>query len=241
MDKEREMAVYKIFCDESCHLENDGADIMVLGGIRCTADKATALNKHIKWLRHQHSYHTELKWTKLVAKQIGFYKALIDLLFDDEDIWFKATVVQHKERLEHQTFNEGSHNVFYYKMFYYTLRDFLLPGHEYKIYLDYMDTMGGEKTQKLCEVLKTEGREELKVDSYIIQSYESQIIQLCDLIIGAVGYKNRSDIEQTSQIKIQIVEYIEKKVGHALDYGTPPWERNFNIFRFAPSAVKLGA
>jgi len=235
------MPVYKIFCDESCHLEHDGADIMVLGGIRCTAEKATALNKHIKWLRHQHNYHTELKWTKLVTKQIGFYKALIDLLFDDEDIWFKATVVQHKERLEHHSFNEGSHNEFYYKMFYYTLRDFLLPDKEYKIYLDYMDTMGGEKTQKLCEVLKTEGREELKVDSYIIQSYESQMIQLCDLVIGAVGYKNRSDIGHTSQIKSQIVDYLEQKVGHALDYGTPPWEKNFNIFRFAPSIVTRGA
>lgn len=228
------MPVYKIFCDESCHLENDGADIMVLGGIRCSAEKVIALNKHIKWLRHQHNYHTELKWTKLILKQMAFYKALIDLLFDDDDIWFKATVVQHKERLEHALYNEGSHNTFYYKMFYYTLRDFLLPNNEYKIYLDYMDTIGGEKAKKLCEVL-SEGREGLKVESYIIQSYESQIIQLCDLIIGAVGYKNRSDIEQISQVKNQVVEYIEEKVGHALDYGTPPWEKNFNIFRFAPS------
>lgn len=106
------MPVYKIFCDESCHLENDGADIMVLGGIRCSAEKVIALNKHIKWLRHQHNYHTELKWTKLILKQMAFYKALIDLLFDDDDIWFKATVVQHKERLEHALYNEGSHNTF---------------------------------------------------------------------------------------------------------------------------------
>lgn len=232
------MAVYKIFCDESCHLEHDGSDVMVLGGIRCSDEKAIALNKHIKWLRHQHNYQTELKWTKLVSKQIDFYKALIDLLIDDTEVWFKATVVQHKERLVHDYFNEGSHNVFYYKMFYYTLRDFLLPDHEYRIYLDYMDTMGGEKTKKLCEVLKTEGREGLKVDSFIIQSYESQLIQLCDLIIGAVSYKNRSDIEHSSEIKGKIVSYLEGKLGHTLDYGTPPWERNFNIFRFAPSVVR---
>lgn len=232
------MAVYKIFCDESCHLEHDGADIMVLGAIRCADEKATALNKHIKWLRHKYNYQTELKWTKLIAKQLDFYKALIDLLIDDPDVWFKATVVQHKERLSHEHFNEGSHNTFYYKMFYYTLRDFLVPDHEYRIYLDYMDTMGGAKTKKLCQVLKTEGREDLKVDSYIIHSYESQLIQLCDLVIGAVSYKNRSDIEHSSEIKTEIVGYIEKKLGHSLDYGTPPWERNFNIFRFAPSVVK---
>lgn len=232
------MAVYKIFCDESCHLEHDGADIMVLGGIRCTDEKATSMNKHIKWLRHKHNYQTELKWTKLIAKQIDFYRALINVLVDDPDVWFKATVIQHKERLSHDHFNEGSHNTFYYKMFYYTLKDFLLPDHEYRIYLDYMDTMGGEKTKKLCQVLKTEGREGLKVHSYIIQSYESQLIQLCDLIIGAVSYKNRSDITHSSEVKAQIVRYLEQKLGHSLDYGTPPWERNFNIFRFAPSVVK---
>jgi hypothetical protein len=169
---------------------------------------------------------------------MGFYEALIDLILDDPDVWFKATVVQHKERLSHDHFNEGSHNTFYYKMFYYTLRDFLLPDHEYRIYLDYMDTMGGEKTKKLCQVLKTEGREDLKVDSYIIHSYESQLIQVCDLIIGAVSYKNRSDIEHGSEIKAEIVRYLERKLGHSLDYGTPPWERNFNIFRFAPSVVR---
>ena len=232
------MTVYKIFCDESCHLEHDGADIMVLGALHCSADKAVHLTKHIKWLRHQHNYQTELKWTKLIAKQMGFYEALIDLILDDPDVWFKATVVQHKERLSHDHFNEGSHNTFYYKMFYYTLRDFLLPDHEYRIYLDYMDTMGGEKTKKLCQVLKTEGREDLKVDSYIIHSYESQLIQVCDLIIGAVSYKNRSDIEHGSEIKAEIVRYLERKLGHSLDYGTPPWERNFNIFRFAPSVVR---
>lgn len=234
------MTVYKIFCDESCHLEHDGADIMVLGGIRCSEEKALAFNKHIKWLRHRHNYHTELKWTKLVNKQFDFYAALIDLIVDDVDVWFKATVVQHKERLAHSHFNEGSHNIFYYKMYYYTLKDFLEAGHEYRIYLDYMDTLGGEKTKKLCEVLRTEGREELNVKPYIIQSYESQLIQACDLIIGAISYKNRSDIEKSSLIKTKIVDYLEKKLGHALDYGTPPWERNFNIFRFAPANVRGG-
>lgn len=231
------MTVYKIFCDESCHLERDGADVMVLGAIHCSEDKAVELTKHIKWLRYQYNYHNELKWTKLIAKQLPFYQALIDLLIDDHDVQFKATVVQHKSRLEHQVYNDGSHNNFYYKMFYYTLRDFLHNDNQYRIYLDYMDTLGGKKTHKLCEILKTEGRQDIEVDAYIIQSYESQLIQLCDIVIGAVSYKNRSDISHESAIKNQLIDYLEQKLGHGLDYGTPPWERNFNIFRFAPAKV----
>lgn len=232
-----QLPVYKIFCDESCHLENDGADIMVLGAVHCAAEKSIQLNKHIKWLRYKHNYHTELKWTKLVAKQWPFYQALIDLIIDDPKVRIKTTVVQHKERLNHDFFNDGSHNTFYYKMFYFTLRDFLAEQKDYQIYLDYMDTLGGVKTKKLCEVLKTEGRSDLKIEAYIIQSYESQLIQFCDLIIGAVSYKNRTDIPHNSLIKNKIIEYIENKLGHSLDYGTPPWETNFNIFKFSPSKI----
>ena len=228
--------LYKIFCDESCHLEHDGADVMVLGAIHCQAVKAEKLTRHIKWLRHQHNYHTELKWTKLVAKQWPFYQALLDMLLDDPDVWFKATVVQHKKSLDHLRYNEGSHNNFYYKMFYYTLRDFLSSENEYRIYLDYMDTLGAEKTKTLCEVLQCETNWELKATAYIVQSYESQIIQLCDLLIGAISYKNRTDIEHKSVIKSRIVNYLEQRLGHQLDYTTSPWERQFNIFRFVPRA-----
>ena len=229
-----DQAIYKIFCDESCHLEHDGADIMVLGALHCTAEKATALTKHIKWLRHQHNYHNELKWTKLVSKQWPFYQALLGLIFDDQEVWFKATVVQHKKSLDHERYNAGSHNTFYYKMFFYTLKDFLERDRQYRIYLDYMDSLGGSKTKELCKVLQNSTDWQLSVNAFIVQSYEAQLIQVCDLLIGAISYKNRTDINHESVIKKRIVDYLENKLGHDLDCTTPPWERQFNIFRFAP-------
>ena len=69
-----DLPVYKIFCDESCHLEHDSADIMVLGALHCSAEKATQLTKHIKWLRHQHNFKPELKWSKLNKHQWPLYK-----------------------------------------------------------------------------------------------------------------------------------------------------------------------
>jgi len=229
-----EQQVYKIFCDESCHLEHDGADVMVLGALFCSAEKATALNKHIKWLRYQHNYQTEIKWTKLIAKQWPFYKALLDLLMDDKEMFFKATVVQQKSMLKHEQYNAGSHNTFYYKMFFYTLRNFLESGNTYRIYMDYMDTLGAEKTKKLCEVLQHETDWQLDVGIYIVHSHEAQLIQLCDLLIGAISYKNRKDIQHESTIKNRIVQYLEERLGHELNDGTPPWEQKFNIFPFAP-------
>lgn len=228
------MEIYKIFCDESCHLEHDGADIMVLGAIHCSEEKSRQLSKRIKWLRYQHNYKPELKWSKLNKHQWPLYRDLIDTVVDDSDVHFKATVVQNKKFLDHHQYNAGSHSDFYYKMFYYTLRGFLSEGNEYRIYLDYMDTLGAEKTKKLCQVLQTGTFWQLKVEATIVQSYEVQLIQLCDLLIGAVAYRNRKDIEKTSAVKIQFVEYLEQKLGYSLDCATPPWEEQFNIFRFQP-------
>ena len=232
-----EKQIYKIFCDESCHLQHDGADIMVLGAIHCTAEKAIQLNKHIKWLRHQHNYHNELKWTKLVTKQWPFYKALIDFVVDTDEVRFKTSVVQEKNKLDHEQYNAGSHNNFYYKMFYYTLRDFLEVGNKYRIYLDYMDTLGGGKASELCRVLQNSTNWHLDVEAFVIQSYEAQLIQVCDLLIGAVSYKNRSDLEHRSEIKKKVVNYLEEKLGYPLNINTPPWEPKFNIFRFMPRSI----
>ncbi len=224
----------KLFCDESCHLEHDKSNVMVLGTICCPENLVEKINREIKRLRFEHNYKTELKWTKLIKKQIPFYKALIDLFMQYDLLRFKATVVLNKALLNHDQFNQGSHNNFYYKMFYYALRDFLVEGGRYKIYLDYMDTHGRDKAKKLIEVLNNTYHGAISADAYIIRSHESQIIQLCDLFIGALAYVNREDLEGTSEVKREIIQYLEQKLCRVLNIGTPPWEEKFNIFQFSP-------
>jgi hypothetical protein len=120
-----------------------------------------------------------------------------------------------KKQLDHNKYNAGSHNTFYYKMFYYTLRDYIKTGNDSRIYLDYMDTLGSEKTKHLCEVFRNRSNnKELNISTTIVQSYESQLIQVCDLFIGAIGYKNRTDIESKSEIKIRFVDYLEQKLNY---------------------------
>ena len=223
--------VHRIYCDESCHMQHDGADIMVLGALTCSAETAIAITKHIKWLRHEHGYTPELKWSKLHKHQWPLYKALIDLFIQQDELLFKATIVKHKKRLDHEAYNANSHNTFYYKMLYYTLRDFLKPDVEYRIYLDYMDTLGSEKSKKLVEILQPKCP---KISATIIHSYESQMIQFSDLLIGAVAYRNRTDIVCGSTIKRQFAEYLEEQLGYSLKSNTPPWERKFNLFQFTP-------
>lgn len=232
------LADFKIFCDESCHLQHDGSNIMVLGALCCRGADVISITRAIKSLRETHNYHTEIKWTKLVAKQWPFYQALLDLLLQSSALNFKAAVVLNKKLLDHEQYNDGSHGTFYYKMAFYALRDFISQGKAYRIYLDYMDTHGAIKAAKLAEVLKNDSLRAATLDVFIIRSYESQLIQLCDLLIGAVSYANRDDIDKSSKIKNQIVNYLEEKLCRSLAVGTPPWEEKFNLFMFSPRGKK---
>ncbi|MDE5925183.1 MAG: DUF3800 domain-containing protein, partial [Helicobacter sp.] len=77
------MVEYKIFCDESNHLEYKDnptlrSNIMVLGGINVLSKDIERINKHIKYLKHKHNHKKELKWTKLIALQQKFYDEIIE-------------------------------------------------------------------------------------------------------------------------------------------------------------------
>jgi hypothetical protein len=217
---------YKIFCDESNHLLNTKSANMVNGAILIPKEELEQINRDIKALKHKHHYYNELKWTKLLKSRKAFYTELIDYFFHS-NMRFKATFVPNKKENIHDLYGY-CHDEFYYIVYFYTMRNFMNISHDYKIYLDYKDSNGGKRIQKLKEKL---GRNAQACDIYIIQSQESQVLQLCDLFIGAISYKNRTDIEHSSEIKNFIIEYIERKTGFPL-VSTPPWEEKFNIFKW---------
>jgi len=217
---------YKIFCDESNHLLNTKSNLMVNGAILAKESEIEQINRDIKYLKYKHNYYNELKWTKLLNSKRHFYTELIDYFFDNE-MKFKATFIPNKKENVHKLYG-NSHDEFYYIVYFYTIRNFLNPSDEYKIYLDYKDINGGKRIRKLENTL---GQQAKKCNIYIIQSQESQILQLCDIFIGAIGYKNRIDIEKKSEIKLFIIDYIEEKLGYPL-ISTAPWVDKFNIFRW---------
>lgn len=104
---------YNIYCDESCHLENDGNAIMVLGAVWCPIGQARQIAEQIRDIKVQHglSPTMEIKWEKVSpAKQI-FYLRLIDYFFDNDQLNFRALIAD-KRGLRHDDFNQ-SHDSWY--------------------------------------------------------------------------------------------------------------------------------
>ena len=79
--------IYNIYCDESCHLENDGQKPMVLGAVWLPLDKAREVAERIREIKEQHgvSRWYEMKWTKVSPSKVDLYRNIIDYFFDDDD------------------------------------------------------------------------------------------------------------------------------------------------------------
>ncbi len=231
------MSTYKIFCDESNHLNNDTSNLMVIGGIGCPSNQVEYVNRFIKHLKHKHNAMGELKWTKLNNNKKEFYKELLEFFFSNIYLKFNAQAVINKSRLNHDKYNDGEVDKFYYKMYYYALLpflQFLKPNEKVNIFIDYKDTKGGQRAKKLNEVIHNTFYGKIDCEFTIIHSHESQIMQLADIMIGAISYKNREDIEHKSEIKNFIISTIEELGGISLDVSTPEWEEKFRIYRFMP-------
>lgn len=89
-----------IYCDESCHLQNDSSDIMVLGGISCNDEEKKKIFNDIRLIKVKHNLSSwfEIKWTKISYKKIEFYKELIDYFFKN-NLKFRGIIATDKKIL----------------------------------------------------------------------------------------------------------------------------------------------
>ncbi|MGL6180167.1 MAG: DUF3800 domain-containing protein [Tannerellaceae bacterium] len=223
------MSEYNMYIDESCHLEHDKAPFMCIGYIRLDRTQQQTLSKKIKQLKLDYHTPTEIKWNKLSYSRLSFYKSLIDYFFES-DMAFRAVLIKDKSIVDNTTFNENDHNIFHYKSAFYLLRFNIESTATYRVYFDIKDSKGKRRLQRLSSILdKVCGINKFS-HFQDIRSHESEFIQLCDLFIGAIGYKTRHDINKTSKVKNELIDYIESKLGYSLDIGTSSCELKFNIF-----------
>ena len=223
---------YNIYCDESCHLENDGLKVMVLGAIKCPIDQRMRISKEIKAIKARHKLASdfEIKWTKVSKTKLPFYLELINYFFNTPELGFRGLVIPDKSQLEHTRYN-SNHDEFYYKM-YFQLINFMLENHnKYNVYLDIKDTQGSQKVEKLQDVLANANYDfdrEMIQKIQQVHSHEVEQLQLADLIIGALGYVNR-ELESSSS-KLEIIKRIKKLSGLSLTRSTLPSAKKFNLF-----------
>ncbi len=231
---------YNVYCDESCHLEHDDSDVMVLGAMYCPEGKKREIYNEIRALKNEYGLNThfEVKWTKVSKSKDDFYLALLDYFWNKDDISYRGLVVKGKGRLDHAKYNAGSHNLWYYKMYFLMLDAIISPTNQYDIFIDIKDTKGGKNIRKLHEVLCNNAYDfKQDVIRHIAQinSKESELLQLADLMNGAIGYYHRSMLSRNhaNQGKISLVRNLMQH--HNISYKTDRFEKKFNLLIWTPN------
>jgi hypothetical protein len=230
------MTNFNLYCDESCHLEKDGINVMVLGAVWCPNNHVREINSRIREIKARNGYPEtgEMKWIRLSPGNVQMYIDLVDYFFDAADLHFRALVVPDKSLLDHERFNQ-THDQYYYKMYFDMLKTTLSRENTYEIYIDVKDSHTNTKAQKLREVCSNnmydfEARTILKLQP--IRSHEVQIMQIVDVLIGALGYNSRNFVagHVKSDAKLRIIEQIKRRSGYSLDKSTLLHEEKFNLF-----------
>lgn len=223
---------YNIYCDETCHLLNGHDRYMVLGCVWCPKDKVKGIHERIRDIKDRNGIHPngEVKWTRISKGNMSVYQQLIDYFFDTDDLNFRAIIID-KEELNHKEYGQ-THDDWYYKMMFQLIHTILeSDNNSYDIFLDYKDTLSGEKSMKLHKVLcnsQYDFSSKIITNVQCLPSHEIGLIQICDILIGAISYDRRK--LDTNDGKLGIIELIRKRSHKSLMRSTLPSERKFNLF-----------
>ena len=229
-----------VYCDESCHLENDGAKAMALGAIWLRRDEVKKVNQRIREIKASHGIkaEAEVKWTKASPSNLELYMDLIDYFFDDDDIHFRGLIAPDKSILDHERFNQ-THEDWYYKVYFDMLKTIFRHDLQYFVYVDIMNTDSGRRVDKLHEVCSNnvyDFNHDIIRRIQPIRSHEVQIMQLVDIITGALAYRHNhadSSVHRNST-KVAIVNRIISRSGASLVKSTLLSDQKFNLLVWRP-------
>lgn len=230
------MTTYSVYCDESGHLPNDRQPNMVLGALWTPLERVRPLSEELRALKRKHGLSPtfEAKWTKVSPAKWDFYRTMVDFFFDHSELRFRAVAVPDKSKLDHDAFGQD-HDTWYYKMYFTALSVIITPDDRFRIYLDIKDTRSAAKMRKLHEVLSNNIHD---FDQTVIEriqtvrSHEVELLQLADLLIGAVQHAGRGPLQRSA--KDRLVKLVQGRSRNTLLNSTPLAETKFNLFVWEP-------
>lgn len=195
---------------------------MVLGGLIGQEKSINAIHKATAEFRQRTGMHSEMKWTRVSRAKLQDYKDFVDIFFQAMSkkwVNFHCVIIDTSE-IDHKKYNDSDNEIGFYKFFYQLLlhrfgKTYGL-NYDMDVFLDYRDT--DYCIEDMTRMLNG-GLRKFAINTSpfkrvtSIDSKKADIIQLNDLIIGAIGYhKNgmHARIDAAAH-KLEFMEYIARQ------------------------------
>ncbi len=189
---------YHIYGDESSKANR----FMIVGALLTPIYKEPIITNEVNYLKDKHKSTSEIKWSKLGNNQRKLYKDIIEYSFkiiDDDSAHFKAIILD-TNQIDKKRFNETDIDSTTNKMIYQLMANQCIKPYypfdgniQYKLLFDSIENSKNPISN--CKEIYNNGFKKLPfiekdILSEIIEinSKESNLMQLTDLLIGGIGY-----------------------------------------------------
>jgi hypothetical protein len=201
---------------------------MVFGGVIAAIENLASFNRAMAVWRAQTNMTKELKWTRVSKGRYAEYASLVDLFFEritSRRVHFKALILDTHDRAFH-VFSGGDKEAGLYKFYYqFLLRNFASYPRFYqcgmRVFVDERTAI--DNPLGLLHVILNQGfrkrfyfTQRNPVESIEpIDSKQSQLLQVADVIMGAIGFQNNGMHERpdANTAKVDLAKYIARKAG----------------------------
>lgn len=223
---------FEVYCDEA-HPDmftsaKPRGQFLMIGSLWLPTDLRGEIKQKIMELRQRHRAWGEIKWSKVSPNRQDFYLDLIDLFFSyGDNLRFRCIAVDRHE--VNLALHENDGELGFYKFYYQLLHHWILDFNEYRIFCDAKSNRDPKRLPILQRCLT---RANLSSEIRSIQSLPSRevvLIQLTDLLLGAVSSRLNGTLQQGAA-KSAVLERLEAALGRNFA-PTHKGEEKFNIFR----------
>jgi len=220
---------YVIYCDESCYDPSGIHRFMGIGGLKVPRSTKKDLSRALSLLMRQLELRAEVKWSKVSTKRYEAYRSLIDFFFAQPMLSFRVLIVEQPKIRMH--LHDDDSELAFYKFYYEMLEKWLRAGEGYLILLDYKSNRGAERYTTLKTYLQNYLGAKARIsDLTIIDSKQTPLAQLCDLLTGAATAEANGITAGSA--KDALCRHIARKAGlTTLDASTALSESKLNIFK----------